>query len=193
MRTLAHTGLTLLLFFAAACSHEQKSTQKFFDFDGLIDEQINNLSQRKRVLDKVASVRGDKSDSTFLPTAEGWESELGIFRQLELINKPIFQNAYQVVGPMEDTKSNLKIRQYVGPSTPMPLVKFYYQNEFSRLKKIEAAITERNLLFTNSRSLSMEFEEEQGGPALIRYAMSGYQKMVFGDTIRFSVKGQIDW
>lgn len=193
MRIQAHPVLTLLFLFASACSHEQKSTQKFFDFDGLIDEQINKLSQRKRVLDKVASVSGDKSDSTFLPSVEGWESELGIFRQLELINKPTYRNSYQVEGPLEDTKSNLKIRQYVGPSTPMPLVKFYYQNEFTHLKKIEAAVTERNLLFTNSRSLSMEFDEEEGKPALIRYTVNGYQKMILGDTVRFSVLGQIDW
>lgn len=193
MKIQTRSGLTLLLLFASACSREQKSTQKYFDFDGLIEEQISKLGQGKRVLDKVASVSGHESDSTFLPSAQGWESELGIFRQLEMINKPAYQNAYKVEGPIADTKSNLKIRRYVGPSTPMPVVKFYYQNEFAHLRKIEATVTERNLLYTNSRSLRMEFDEEEGQTALIRYAMSGYQKMILGDTVRYSVQGQINW
>ena len=76
---------------------------------------------------------------------------------------------------------------------PLHLIKFYYQNEFSRLKKIEAAITAKNLLYTTSRALVLEFEEEDGKPQLIRYSMNGFQKMVFTDTVRFSVHGQVDW
>lgn len=192
MKTATY-GRWTLLFLLAACSQEQKSTKKFYDFDGLIDEQISQLSQRMRVLDKVAQMSTTHSDTTFLPTVNGWESELEIFRQLETINKPTFQNAYRITDPVEDSKSNLKIRQYVAFDVPIPVVRFYYQEEFSRLKKIDAEITEKNLLYTTHRALTMEFDEEDGKPLLIRYAMSGFQKMVLRDTVRFTMKGQINW
>lgn len=191
LRTGGH--YMLLFFLTVACAHEQKSTQKYFDFDGLIDDQVNQLRQRGRVLEKVAAMAADQTDSTFLPSEKGWKSELEIFRDLELMNKPAYRDVYRIEDPIEDAKSNLKIRQYVASAVPLHLIKFYYQNEFSRLKKIEATITEKNLLYTTSRALVMEFEEEDGKPQLIRYSMNGFQKMVFTDTVRFSVHGQVDW
>lgn len=193
MKTATGGRWVLLFLLAAACTQEQKSTQKYFDFDALIDDQISQLSQRGRVLEKVAAMAADQSDSTFLPSGKGWESELEIFRDLELINKPAFKDVYKIEDPLYDTKSNLKIRQYAASEAPLHLIKFYYQNEFLHLKKIEATITEKNLLYTTSRALIMEFDEEDGKPQLIRYSMDGFQKMVFNDTVRFSVQGQVDW
>ena len=187
-------GVYILLFLLTACRQEQKSTQKYFDFNGLIDDQISELSQRKRVLDKVADIGGLTSDTTFLPSSTGWETELEIFRELEIINKPAFQKAYTLVDPVKDTKSNLLIRRYVAASEPIPQIEFYYQKEFSRLKRIEASISERNILYSTRRILKMEFDEgEEGHPLLIRYSMDGYQKMFLRDTIHLSMTGEIDW
>lgn len=193
MKTITYGGWMLLLLLASGCTREQVPTPKFFDFDGLVDEQINQLSQRMRVLDKVAQMSSTHSDTTFLPSVKGWESELEIFRQLETFNKPTFRQAYKIEDPVKDSKSNLKIRQYLAAEAPISVVRFYYQDEFSRLKKIEAEITEKNILFTTHRSLSMEFDEEDGKPLMTRYGMSGFQKMVLRDTVHFSVLGQIDW
>ena len=188
---LLHWAFAALL--VVACSQEHKSNKKYFDFDGLIDDQVSQLSQRVRVLDKMADMSGVKSDSTFLPSSKGWESELEIFRELEIINRPAYQKIYTVEDGLEDTKSNLKIRRYSSGASPVSSVKFYYQNEFDTLKRIEADIVEKNLLYTNSRTLVLEFDEEDGKPLLIRYAMNGFQKMVFSDPVRFSVSGEIDW
>lgn len=193
MKRVTFGRWALLFLMAASCSQEQKSTQKFFDFDDLIDDQISQLSLRIGVLDKEVDMGGEKSDSTFLPSAKGWESELEIFRQLEMINKPMYRDAYKIEDPVEDTKSNLKIRQYTAVSSPVPLVKFFYQNELSQLKKIEASVTKSNLLYSTGRVLLMEFEDEEGKPLLFRYSVIGFQKMILSDTVRFSVSGQIDW
>ena len=193
MKILKRRGFVTLLFLAA-CSPEQKSNQKYFDFDRLIDDQISELSQRKRVLDKTADMEGVHSDTTFLPSGKGWASELEIFRELEKINKPTYRKSYALTDPVKDTKSNLLIRRYSAPSEPIPLVEFYYQSEFSHLKKIEASIKEKNLLYTTHRVLKMEFDEgEDGRPLLIRYSLNGFQKMFLRDTVQLSMQGQIDW
>ncbi len=193
MNILTRGGFVALLFIAA-CSQEQKSNQKYFDFDRLIDDQISELSQRKRVLDKMADMEGSKSDTTFLPSSEGWYTELEIFRELENINKPAYRKAYSLTDSIKDTKSNLLIRRYAAPSEPVSLIEFYYQIEFSRLKKIEACLAEKNLLYSTQRVLKMEFEEgEEGHPLLIRYSMEGFQKMFLRDTVRLSMLGEINW
>ncbi len=187
-------GGFVILLFIAACSQEHKSNQKYFDFDRLIDDQISEMNQRKRVLDKTADMEGIQSDTTFLPSGKGWESELEIFRELEKINKPAYRNTYLVTDPVKDTRSNLLIRRYAAPSEPVSIVEFYYQSEISHLKKIEASITEKNILYTTHRILKMEFEEgEDGRPLLIRYSLNGFQKMFLQDTVRLSMQGQIDW
>jgi hypothetical protein len=183
----------ILIFLLAACSQEQKISEKYFDFDGLIDEQISQLSQRMRVLDKIAEMSGISSDTTFLPSVKGWGSELEIFRQLEIINKPIYRDVYRVEDPLEDPKSNLKIRQFEAASAPVPSIRFYYQDNFSHLKKIEAVINEKNVLYATRRVMVIEFDEEDGERLITRYGMNGFQKMILRDTVRFSVLGQIDW
>lgn len=186
-------GWAVLMLIIAACSPEQKNSRKFFDFDGLIDEQISQLSQRKRVLEKVVQMSTTKSDTAFLPSVQGWGSELEIFRQLETFNKPTYQNVYQIKDSLKDPKSNLKIRQFEAAHVPVPLIRFYYQDEFSRLRRIYAEIAEKNLLFSTRRILTIDFEEEDGKPLLARYGVSGFQKMILRDTVRFSIRGQIDW
>lgn len=187
-------GVYVLLFLLTACRQNQTSNQKYFDFDRLIDDQISELSQRRRVLGKVADIDGSKSDTTFLPSVKGWETELEIFRELEKINKPASQLVYKIEDRIEDSKSNLLIRRYAAASEPVPLVEFYYQNEFSRLKKIEASVAEKNVLYSAQRVLKIEFDEgEEGHPLLIRYSMEGFQKMFMRDTVHLSMVGEIDW
>ena len=177
----------------AACSSKQKSSEKYFDFDGLINAQISELSERKRVLDKSAQLKGVQSDTTFVPDTEGWEAELDLFRQLEVLNKPTHQKTYRVEGPLDDSKSNLKIKQFYAGSNSLPFIRIYYLTELRKVKKIEAVVSESNVLYAGSQRLTMEFEEEDGRPMLIRYGVSGFQKLVMRDTVNFSVHGQIDW
>jgi hypothetical protein len=186
-------GWIVALCCVAACNNAAVSTQKFFDFDGLITAQVQQLDQSKGVLEKSVTMDLTKSDSIYRPSAKAWESELEIFRDLEIINRPTYRDAYKLDDPLPDATSNLKIRQYVCDKAPLHLVRFYYQNEFSSLKKIEAGFTEKNILYSTSRSLLMEFEEHNGKPQLINYSMKGFQKMVFSDTVRFSVQGHIAW
>ncbi len=193
MKTIKFGGLLILFLLSGACSEKPKSSEKYFDFDGLLEDQIDQLSQRSRVLDKMVDMGGEKSDSTFLPSGAGWNSELEIFRNLELINRPTYKGAYAIADPLADAKSNLKIREYTAMSSPVPLVRFYYQDQFERIKKIEAVITRNNFLFKSRRLLTMEFDEDDGKPLLIRYSMKGFQKMILTDTVHFSLQGQIDW
>jgi len=125
---------------------------------------------------------------------KGWETELEIFRELEKINKPAFRKAYTITDSLKDTKSNLMIRRYGATEEPMPRVEFFYMTEFAHLRKIEASITEKNLLYTSHRVLKMEFEEgELGRPLLMGYSINGFQKMFLRDTVRLSMQGHIDW
>jgi hypothetical protein len=183
----------VIICIVAACNQAPVSTEKFFDFEGLITDQVIQLNQSRGVLEKSVTMGLTATDSSYVPSLKGWESELEIFRDLEIINRPTYRDAYKVDDPLADATSNLKIRQYVSDNAPLHFVRFYYQSEFGNLKKIEAAFTEKNILYSTSRSLLMEFDDHGGEPQLIHYSMDGFQKMVLSDTVRFSVQGHINW
>lgn len=177
----------------AAYAEEKKTTTKFFDFDKLLDDQVSLLTERKRVLVKAASLDSAPTDTTFQPSMRGWERELEAFRLLETINKPAFQKSYKVADAIEDPASNLKIHEFTSDKARVTSVRLYYQNDLSRLKKIECDIVQQNLLYSNKDQLTMKFDDENGKAVLTGYSMSGYQKMILGDTTHFAIQGTIEW
>lgn len=148
MKAIAYVGLSLLLLLFGSCSQQEKSSDKIYDFENLIDHQVSQLSQQARVLGKTSQVSGTKSDTTFLPSGAGWRSELEVFRELEIINKPIYRNEYSIQDPVKDTQSNLKVRQYLSANAPITNLRFYYHNDFSGLKKLKPPLQKRACFFS---------------------------------------------
>lgn len=183
-----------LLLVAVACAPTPASVvQSPLDFDALIDGQINGLSQRMVTLDKVAVVGDVRSDSTLVPTAADWKAELDIFRQLGTLDKAIYQGAYLQEGPLDDPTSNLHIQQYSSATSPLRVLKIYYQDDIQKVRKVEGLLEESTPLYSTQKSLTMVFDEESGKPVLTNYSIVGYQKVALRDTVRFSVESVITW
>ncbi|CAN5160664.1 hypothetical protein BH09BAC3_BH09BAC3_17390 [soil metagenome] len=192
MKMTIRGGWILLLVLAGGCVQKKEPVEKFFDFKELLDEQTDLLSQHGRSLDKTSYVMNQNSDTTFVPSNYVWKTELELFQQLEEFNKPIYKSEYRIEDAIKDTRSNLKIRQYISERAPIRSMKFYYHEDFAHLKKIEATIHQNNLLYTNGLVLVMEFEDEDGKPLLSRYTMNGFQKMMLRDSVHYSLEGQVD-
>lgn len=189
-----HIHFLSVLLLAFACAPTPASVvQSPLDFDVLIDGQINGLSQRKVTLDKVAVVGNVRSDSTLVPTADDWHAELDIFRQLGTLDKAIYQGAYRQEGPLDDPSSNLHIQQYSSATSPLRVLKIYYQDDLQKVRRVEGLLEERTPLYSTQKSLTMVFEEENGKPVLTSYSIVGYQKVALRDTVHFSVESAITW
>lgn len=176
-------------FLFSACNRTNlKYDKAYFDFDSLINVQTDELLKAQSTLNKKAVINGKKDDATFVPDSLRLANELDIFRQLDLINKPLYRNTYTVKDGEKDTKSNLLIRSYTATiPSPVPFVKFYYKSSPRELKKIESVFYEENALFKTSRNLLLEFSDTSGSILLSGYQLSGMQKMILNDTVNFSV------
>ena len=162
----------------------------YFDFDSLVNHQIQKFSSRKDSIRKVAELDSKKDASSFIIDSLRLAHEWDVFRQLDWINKPIFKGTYQIT-EAPDTKSNLTIRSYKATTpSPVSFVHFYYQQNVKDLKRIEASYHEQNALYYSKRKLTIEFDGT--GQNLIRhYSIEGSQKMIFGDSVKFSIHGRI--
>jgi hypothetical protein len=188
MKQIFFLGFVVLI---VSCKQSEAVYDKpYFDFDSLINKQHAALLLAKATLTKTVTLDAAKEEQTFEADSIVLSKELDVFRQLDVINKPGFKNEYKVLDGEKDTRSNLTIRRYEAlKPTPVPFVTFYYQQDFNRLYKIESVYKEDNTLYRTERKLLLEFDDTSGKPLLVRYKLTGVQKMILSDSIAFSVDG----
>lgn len=178
-----------VFIFSSCQQSEVKYDKPYFDFDSLVSEQVKSMAKSKW---KKIFRLNQKSDTVVIQP-DSMRAELDIFTQLDVINKPIFKNRYSVE-EKKDVHSNLLVRSYRFREdemdklkSPVPLVEFYFYNQFSDLRKIVSVINEKNLLLNSSRQLSLEFEEGNQ-KKIVAYEIKGFQKMLLADSVILSIR-----
>jgi len=192
-------SLLLIAFAMMSCrpANLQEYDKPYFDFDSLVNKQIQMFSTRKDSIRKVAELDAKKSVSSFVIDSTHLAHEWDVFRQLDWINKPLFKGNYEITEGA-DTKSNLMVRSYVAKKSSnrsikfaVPFVHFYYQNDFKNLKRIESQYEEQNALYYTNRKLSIVFDDAGGKRLINYYTIKGSQKMILSDSVKFSIQGSI--
>ena len=175
-----------------ACNRENlKYDKPYFDFDSLVHTQVHQTVLGKANLIKTTFLNGKKDSTTLEPDTAQWKHELDAFQQLDIINKPLFKGQYQSKD-QEDEHSNLLVRVYATKmKSPVPEVKFFYQDGYRKLRKIESVFNESNVLYSTSRKLTLEFEERQGTTMISGYRVQGFQKMILSDSVKFWIEGKL--
>ncbi|MBP9925121.1 MAG: hypothetical protein KBF45_03965 [Cyclobacteriaceae bacterium] len=187
-RTLFFVGS---LFLLASCNKSNLKYEKpYFDFDSLINVQSADLIKAGTLLSKSVSLNGKQDQSSIQTDSTLMAHELDVFRQLDVINKPLYKTAYEILDGDKDSRSNLRIRTYKAKNpSPVPFITFYYLNDWKHLKKIESVYQENNTLYLTERHLQLEFDDVAGTLLLSRYEVTGKQKMILSDTVLFSIEG----
>ena len=178
--------------FLHSCNRENlKYDKPYFDFDSLVHVQILKLEETKPGVRKKTSLTKKSDSVTFTPDTAQWKHELDAFQQLDVINKPLYKGNYERID-FADDHSNLLVRLYRAKiKSPVPEVKFFFQDNFKKLKRIEAVFMEGNVLYATSRKMTLEFDEQHGMQMISRYQVQGFQKMIFSDRVLFSIEGRL--
>ena len=178
------------LFLLFSCNRTNQQYDKpYFDFDSLVEAQVAELAKAHPTINKKSVINGKADDSSFVPDRVNIANELDVFRQLDLINKPLYKSMYEIRDGEKDIKSNLLVRTYLAKiPSPVPFVKFYYQPSPLILKKIESVFQEHNPLFDTRRTLMLAFDDSNGAVLISGYQLHGTQKMILNDTVHFSVE-----
>lgn len=188
--------ITSFLFFivllAVGCQQQEVNRKRYFDLDSLVSAQVIYLSKSKASLKKEATISGKSSSSVNTLDSTAWSHELDVFRQLDLINRPIYSDVYDTSDGGKDSKSNLLIRAYEAPAnSTVPYLRLFYQTTPTRLKKLEAVYQETNSLYNSQRKLKMYFDDTIGKPYLTGYFIDGHQKMILGDSVHYTIQVEI--
>lgn len=188
-------NIIFILMVALALGSCNVKTQPaaFYPIDSLVTLQIHYLTEIKAGLFKQALLSGKTDTLTYPPEDTlGWIKELDIFRKLQVINKPINKGSYLVADGLADPRSNLTFKAFNSlKKLPVVYLRVYYQGKIEKLRKIEALYDEENSLYESARLLSMNFQQINNKTVLTSYAIKGGQKMIFGDSVSFYIKGNI--
>jgi len=175
-----------------SCQNNTTVSKKYFDIDSLIDKQLVYLEKTGASLTKVASIDSVNDKANFKPDSAAWAKELEVFRHLDIINKPIYVDAYDITDGQKDVNSNLIVRSFTAnKEIPVKSLKLFYQGSPQRLRKLEATLNEQNSLYYTSRKLSLELEDVNEQLILSRYNVRGVQKMILRDSVRFSIASKV--
>ena len=186
------TGVLMSLFLLASCE-QQRQPATFYPVDSLISGQINYLAQTRAGLFKEALLSGKTDTASYIPgDTLAWLNELGIFRKLDVINKPVNKNSYLVSDGLFDPGSNLTVKAFTSlKNLPVVYLKIYYQGNIEKPRKIEALYDEANPLYESARLLSMHFVQIENKTVLTSFSIKGGQKMIFGDSVAFYISGKV--
>lgn len=193
MRTL-FCLIILALLVSGCIKKDLQRDSEYFNFDSLINSQVDALVKAKSTLTKSVLLNGKTDQSMIAMDSALLAQELDVFRQLDWINKPLYKNAYEILDGEKDSQSNLTIRRYKAKEiAPVPFVTFYYQNNFNKIKKIESVFREANSLYATERQMVLEFDDTSGNLLLSKYRLKGGQKMILSDSVLFDIEGTISF
>jgi hypothetical protein len=177
----------------ASCETKRIDTKYYYALDSVLNEQVKNLTLSHATLSKKVAIDGKEESTSFVPKdTTRWKYELGIFAELNDINKPANVGKYRMEQRGKDANSNLLI--YTIESTeqlPVVFLKVYYLDNLSNIRRIEGLYREESSLLKSTRQLSMEFQNIDNKIVLTSYSITGGQKMLLGDSVQFSVNGMV--
>ena len=190
INTLLSVGLIVTL---VACRNGESRNRvtMYFNVDSLVTAQSMLLRGQSATLTKVEMINGveEKSEINAKDSID-WETELEMFRQLDL-NRPSFVNQYDVSeGGSGDVRETFTAYQRK-EREPVVWLRIYYDST-DRIATIEGEYLEENALYYNERRLRLTLDQAKSQPVLHSYSIVGKQRMLFSDTVRYRVEASIN-
>ena len=187
----ARTGLAAGLGLLAGCGDAGPAAPAarrplYFDVKGLLTRQVEQLAQRRAAVTKRVSLRGNTTETVRVPAVK-WADELQVFFQAD-INKAALRGAYAVdsVALPNGVVRRTYIRRPGQPNAPVTSLTVLQQG--SAPQELTATIIQNNPLYSAQKQLRLELQNGQ----LTHYEVTGTQKLVLFDTLRYAAAGQVE-
>lgn len=165
------------------CQENRESVRElkvYFDLDSLLDAQVRLLAMtnatltKKVVMDSREEVREEHPDTT------GWQEEFVILRDFDL-NKSHYVGSYH----REEAENVVKYVLNEDMDAPVKSLDLRLRN--GRLQQIRSNYFEDKSIYQHRRNLELNFK----GDYLESYSISGFQKMILKDTVKYSISGKV--
>jgi hypothetical protein len=182
-------AITLAAIMMSACGNSVVNEPLFYAVDSLISSQVKYLAKSAASLNKVSSLNGQSTQSTYAPgDTVAWNKELEIFRQLDQINKPVNRGLYETKTVGDRGKRSMLFRAIEKDLTVEELELIFVDN---RLRSMKGRIKEENSMYEAKRLLRMDFDDHDGSALIRSYSLKGGQEIFLGDSVHYDIVATI--
>ena len=187
--------LLLVFWLAGACSVSQENRNEgpkidaYFDLQGLINQQVGDLSATNTRIQKEAVIDGQREVLEL--DSLNWKKELNIFARAD-INKPRLLDQYLTTTYTND--AGYKVTRYQNVEENVSgVIKMEITESPVNQKPLSISIEscEYNTLYISEVELEMVFGEGKNGGSLTAYTINGFEKVILKDTMRYSIKAKV--
>lgn len=156
----------------------------YFNLLGFLEDQTAQLRRRQPAVQKQVLLRNGQQQATRVAQTD-WTKELQIFQQAD-INKPALRGLYQLdsVTTAEGFTRRTYRRQ---PGTDHPVTYLSVVSQGATVQHITAAVAQDNPLVYSAKTLALHCQNGQ----LVRYQVTGVQKLILFDSVRYAVRGEM--
>lgn len=180
-----------LLWATTACERPTPPTsakaETSYDLTSYLQEQKQRLQAEKPVVLKSAQTKGQPTET--LETSQlNWEEEFSIFNEIDL-NRPALRDFYTKQEQVqEDGSTVIQYNKVEDSEAPVTYLQLQLSPE-KKLTSLEALIQDKNVLFYSKRKVRLEANATDGNVS--GYHVSGVQKLVFGDSLRYQIDANL--
>lgn len=157
----------------------------YFDVRGLLDAQVRQLAARRPGAIKHASLRGSAPETVQVPQVK-WADELQIFYQAD-INKAALRGVYRLDSATEAGGAVRRTYTAQPGRENAPVARLSVLSQGGQPQEVEATLRQDNPLFFGKKELHLTLQQGQ----LRSYSVSGTQKLVLFDTLRYSTTAEV--
>ncbi len=162
----------------------------YFNLSAFIAEQVKQLQTARVVVEKTVANPPDAPEIKVLRTIN-WAQELETFTQAD-INKPALRAAY-AVNTANTADGQIKTTYRKKPGNRDASIEYLEVtiSPANQVSQIAGRYREDNYLVASAKSFSLRCAPVNGQNRIITYEISGTQKTVFFDPLRYSVQSKI--
>lgn len=157
---------------------DKKNISQFIKLDSLLKSNVAKLNDRKLI--KVVSLDGEQETMNFIADSILLAEDFALFEDIN-ISRPSFFGEY-------DISHNEHVDTFIRKGKKGPEELILNKSISGKPTLIEAEYSESNLLYNSLRKYSLKFDELSN--EIVAYKFSGYQKLIFKDTVFFGIKGK---
>ena len=169
-----------------ACEQPAPRTTAAIDFDvaAYVQQETERLQAAQPAVLKSVNTEDAPAETIQLEQLD-WAEELAIFAEAD-INKPTLREYYsRQEQPLPDGGKAISYNR--NPDAEAPVESLYLElSPNNKLQRLEATLHDENLLFFSRRQAVLDASPASGH--LQGYNVKGVQKMIFGDSLHYSVQ-----
>lgn len=189
---MKYLSLALILILIVSCNVRPENAEtavSYFNIEEILDREIDYLLAQNAGLEKALVSNGETETVQLNPKSKAeWKEQLKLFFDAN-IDRPGLKDAYfeEQLSPLGGVSKTI----YTARTSKVPVQIFECLYANAVLSQINIELVEKNVIFSNLRSLKLYFDKE--GQHIIGFDVQGNEDMHLKEEMQFNIQAVVTY